>query len=57
MNHLQICAGISTNPRPKNFNFQSIIIGHNNVCSFYPKLDVIATEMLENDIIAISETR
>ena len=37
-------------------NFESIIIGHNNVCSLYLKLDVIAAEMLENDIIAISET-
>ena len=56
MNHLLICAGIETNPGLKNSNFESIFIGHKNVCSRYPKLDVIAAEMLEIDIIAISGT-
>ena len=55
MNHWLICAGFETNHGPKNSNFESIIVGHNNVCSLYPKLDVIAAEMLENDIVAISE--
>ena len=57
INHLLICAGIETNLGPNNSNFKGIIFGHNNVCSLYPKLDIIAAEIIENDIIAISETR
>lgn len=39
-----------------NVKLSYIRIAHNNVCSLYPKVDIVTAEMSNFDVICISET-
>ena len=55
---LLLIGGIESNPGPHGppSNFRHLKIIHNNVCSILPKLDMVANEFCDHDIICITET-